>query len=335
MSDNHDTSTPRVSNADVVSDVAPMLDLDGDVELNATTVPAIAAFAPRDPAEHGWSPDDLGTEPIWLVDRLAANAARRYPAHVDRSELWSAGVLGLVEASRRYDPAGGVPFASYASSRVRGEIIDEVRSRDLASRRLRRVLRVVVRASDFLAQHLGRPANLEEISHASGLPLEMVQSALDDLATITDLASIDQQGSVNESALADYDADPSDALEQTELIGTVRDAVERLPEPLRSIVLRSYWDGARLQDIAADMDITFQRVAQYRSEALTALNTWFAQLYDEVDEPDAQGPGQARRAAYCAAMAARSTWRVRLDAANGAAIGARPMHAPTPTPDEQ
>lgn len=275
-----------------------------------------------DGGSHGWSPDDLVTEHLWLVDRLAANAARRYPAHTDRHELWSAGVLGLVEASRRYDPAEGVPFAAFASARVRGQIIDQVRSRDLASRRLRRILRVVVRASDFLAQHLGRAPTLEEISQASGMPLELVREALDDLAALTDPASLDESGPAGDAALVDRAPDPGEQLAETELVGTLREAVERLPEPLRAIVLRSYWEGARLQDIADDMGITFQRVAQYRSEALAALNAWFSQLYDELGEPDDRGPGRARRAAYCASMSLNSSWRARLDAGHLSPEGA-------------
>ena len=266
--------------------------------------------------KHGWDPDGLVTGHLWLVDRLAANAARRYPSHVDRRDLWSAGVLGLVEASRRYDPSTGVPFASFASARVRGEIIDQARSRDMASRRLRQVLRLVVRASDFLAQHLGRTATLDEIAQATGIPLETVRSALDELAAITDVQSLDEPSTANDNALVAREDEPADQLTEAELLGTVRDAVDQLPEPLRTIVMRSYWDGARLQDIADDMNVTFQRVAQYRNEALVALNAWFSHLYDELDDPDADAPGKARRAAFCATMAARSTWRSRLEAAS-------------------
>jgi RNA polymerase sigma factor FliA len=275
-----------------------------------------------DDGSHGWSPDDLVTEHLWLVDRLAANAARRFPAHTDRHDLWSAGVLGLVEASRRYDPTEGVPFAAFASARVRGQIIDQVRSRDLASRRLRRILRVVVRASEFLAQHLGRVPTLEEISQASGMPIETVREALDDLATLTDPASIDESSVSIDGALVDRAPDPGEQLAETELVGTLREAVERLPEPLRAIVQRSYWEGARLQDIATDMGITFQRVAQYRTEALAALNAWFSQLYDELDNTDDRSPGRARRAAYCASMSLNSSWRARLAAGHLSPEGA-------------
>ncbi len=286
------------------------------VTRRGTSPTGLDAARQRPGDSHGWSPDDLVTEHLWLVDRLAANAARRYPAHTDRNELWAAGVLGLVEASRRFDPNEGVPFASYASARVRGQIIDQVRSRDLASRRLRRILRVVVRASEFLAQHLGRAPTIEEIAQASGMPLEMVRSALDDLTALSDPASLDESGPGADAMLVDRADDPGDQLAEAELVGTVREAVDRLPEPLRTIVMRSYWDGTRLQDIAEDMGITFQRVAQYRAEALTALNAWFSHLYeDELHSTgEARGPGQARRTAYCATMATNSTWRARLEA---------------------
>jgi len=198
---------------------------------------------------------------------------------------------------------------------VRGEIIDQARSRDMASRRLRQVLRLVVRASDFLAQHLGRTATLEEIAQATGIPLDTVRTALDELASITDVQSLDEPSTATDNALVAREAEPADQLTEAELLGTVRDAVDQLPEPLRTIVMRSYWDGSRLQDIAQDMNITFQRVAQYRNEALVALNAWFSHLYDEIDDPDADAPGKARRAAFCATMAARSTWRSRLEAA--------------------
>ena len=306
MPDQHERPSHSAATADVAS---------------RPGVPDGAALRPVEPGDsHGWSPDDLVTEHLWLVDRLAANAARRYPAHTDRHELWSAGVLGLVEASRRYDPAAGVPFAAFASARVRGQIIDQVRSRDMASRRLRRILRVVVRASEFLAQHLGRAPTIEEISKASGMPLEMVRGALDDLAALADPASLDEAGPAADHALVDMAPDPGDQLAETELLGTLREAVDRLPEPLRSIVRRSYWDGARLQDIANDMGITFQRVAQYRAEALAALNAWFSQLYEELGGPAEQGPGQARRAAYCSQMALSSSWRARLDAGRSPTI---------------
>ena len=82
----------------------------------------------------GGEANDLVLENLELVSQLVQQMAARYPRHVDRGELWSAGVLGLVEASRRFDPAMGIPFPRYAAIRIRGAIIDSTRSRDWASR---------------------------------------------------------------------------------------------------------------------------------------------------------------------------------------------------------
>ena len=94
----------------------------------------------------------------------------------------------------------------------------------------------------------------------------------------------------------------------------LREAIGELPEPLKSILVRSHWNNERLVDIAEDMGISFQRVAQYKVEAVTALAAWFATLYEAVPAPDAGLPGAVRRAAFCAALSARSTWRTRLEA---------------------
>ncbi len=94
------------------------------------------------PASHASTVDStanaLVEEHLYLVQHIVNQLAVRYPRHVDRQELWAAGAAGLVDASRRYDPGAEVPFARYASIRIRGAIIDSTRSRDWATRSLRR-----------------------------------------------------------------------------------------------------------------------------------------------------------------------------------------------------
>ena len=82
--------------------------------------------------------DALIHDNIDLIGRVVQRVASMYPRHVDRQELWNAGALGLVEAARRFDPDAGIPFERYASIRVRGAIIDSTRTRDWASRSVRR-----------------------------------------------------------------------------------------------------------------------------------------------------------------------------------------------------
>ncbi len=262
----------------------------------------------------GGDPASLVNEHLWLVDRLAGQAARRFPNHVERTELWSAGVLGLVEAARRYDSSYNVPFAAYASARVRGEMLETARNADLAPRRLRRSLRDLAEIVERLTHEKGRAPSLHELADAANIDVSLVRERLQSAANLaaTSLDS-DSAGAASASeSLTDAASDPVEVLSQRELIGALREAVTELPEPLKSVLVRSHWGGERLADIAADMGITFQRVAQYRVEAVTALTAWFATLYETVPTPDPSLPGSVRRAAFCAALARRSSWQARL-----------------------
>lgn len=254
---------------------------------------------------------------LWLVDRLASQAVRRFPRYVERNDLWSAGVLGLVEAARRFDPSYGVPFASFASARVRGEMLESVRSADLAPRRLRRSLRELGAVVDELTQQLGRVPTLVEVAAAAEIDVEAVRSKLQAAASLAPSSLDDDSTPASEQALASLHHEPGERLSQQELLGAVREAVSQLPEPLKSVLVRSTWGGDRLVDIAQDMGVSLQRVAQYRVEAITALAAWFATLYDSVPQPDPSLPGTVRRAAFCAALAGRSTWQARLEMGGG------------------
>ena len=264
----------------------------------------------------------LVEEHLWLVDRLAGQAARRFPRYVERTELWSAGVLGLVEAARRYDPAYNVPFAAYASARVRGEMLESARSADLAPRRLRRSLRELAEAVETLTQQLGRVPTLVEVAQTANLEIDVVRDRLQTASALMS-TSLDDSSSSSSSdeALSTIVTEPGEKLSQQELLGALREAVMQLPEPLQSILVRSHWNNERLVDIAEEMGISFQRVGQYRVEAITALAAWFAVLYDSVPTPDPSLPGAVRRAAFCASLASTSTWRTRLEAGAAPATG--------------
>jgi RNA polymerase sigma factor for flagellar operon FliA len=276
----------------------------------------------------GSDPAALVNEHLWLVDRLAAQAARRFPSYVERNELWSAGVLGLVEAARRYDPSYNVPFAAYASARVRGEMLENARAADIAPRRLRRSLRDLAEITERLTHTLGRAPSLQELADAADVDVSFVRERLQRAAELA-TTSLDGHGAHDDresgehgaaaiaasmsAAIADRDSDPAEVLGNRELLGTLREAVASLPEPLKSVLVRSHWGNERLADIAADMGVSFQRVAQYRVEAITALTAWFATIYDNVPAPDRNQPGSVRRAAFCAGLARRSSWQARLE----------------------
>lgn len=275
----------------------------------------------------------LVEEHLYLVQHIVNQLAVRYPRHVDRQELWAAGAAGLVDASRRYDPAAEVPFARYASIRIRGAIIDSTRSRDWATRSLRRRAREMSEVARELEQAQGRTPTVTELADSLGVSEQDVRDRQHSTKRAT-LLQLDQPisdgeggGETLESLLPEetVDALPADSLEERELIGTMRVAVEHLDEPHREVVERYFFGGELLQDIATTLDVTEARVSQIRSEAIAAMRAWMGTMYDGVPTVDEGAPGSRRRASYLATMQAHATWRECLTAASapsGASLSA-------------
>lgn len=264
----------------------------------------------------------LVEEHLYLVTHVVNQLAARYPRHVDRQELWSAGAAGLVDAARRYDEDAGVPFPRYATIRIRGAIIDSTRSRDWATRSLRRRAREMNDVAQRIEQEHGRTPTTDELADALGVSREDVEDRRRATMKAT-LLQLDQPvndgdgGSETlESLLPEQDTThmPEDALEQRELVGAMRVAVNHLDEPHRTVIERYFFGGELLQDIAASMGVTEARVSQIRAEAITAMQAWMGELYDGVPAVDASAPGLRRRASYVATMRAHTTWRQALDA---------------------
>lgn len=277
----------------------------------------------------------LVTETLDLVGHIVAEVSARYPRHVDRGELWNAGSLGLVEASRRFDRDSGIPFARYAAIRIRGAIIDSTRSRDWASRSVRRKQREINEAQSSVEEKVGRSASNAEIARF----LEITEEELlkrQEKANASTLLHLDQPTEEQDMTLADTvmesapELQPDSSLEQRELRGTLIDSVKLLPPVQAEVVSRYYLEGELLQDIATDLGLTEARVSQIRSEALMSMRSFFSTQYDGVEEAPDDAPGKRARAAYLARMSEQSTWRTRLDSEpryhqiteNGASISA-------------
>jgi RNA polymerase sigma factor for flagellar operon FliA len=261
----------------------------------------------------------LVSETLDLVGHIVSEVSARYPRHVDRSELWNAGALGLVEASRRYDQDSGIPFARYAAIRIRGAIIDSTRTRDWASRSVRRRLREIQETQTGLEEQKGRPATTNEIAEFLGISVEELSSRQAHAATST-LLHLDQRSESDETPMVDRVEEergevlPDVALEQRELRGSLVDAVRHLPAVQAEVISRYYLEGELLQGIADDLGLTEARVSQIRSEALMAMRSFFSTQYEGVEASPENAPGKRARAAYVARMAEQSNWRTRLDA---------------------
>ncbi len=270
--------------------------------------------------------NELVVEHLHLVQHVVNQVAMRYPRHVDRQELWNAGAYGLVDASRRYDPSVGIPFARYCMIRIRGAIIDSTRSRDWATRAVRRGMRDVRSATEAFEQQHGRAPSAEELSEALGIDLEQLE-AYRQAAVTSSLLHLDQRvggGEAEDATLGelieeqDTELLPQEELERRELTGTLRAAVKYLPEIQREVVRRYYFEGEFLRDIADSLGVTEARVSQIRSEALNAIRAYFGTAFDGVPAVDEKAPGLRARRAFVQEFADRTDWRDRLLAADEA-----------------
>jgi RNA polymerase sigma factor for flagellar operon FliA len=268
------------------------------------------------------SSDAIIIDSIGLVQRVVNQVAQRYPRHVDREELWNAGACGLVEAARRYRPETGVPFARYASMRIRGAIIDSSRGRDWMTRRARRDLRELRGMEDSIRGELGRLPDDEEL--AAGLNIGVAElrarRAADVAATVLYLdheyEDADSLGEILPESRIDHL--PEGALEEREVFGTLRTAVRNLPSPHRQVVERHYLRGERVLAIAESMNLSEARVSQICSEAINSIRTYLATMYEGLPEVAPNAPGKRSRRAFVESMQTGSTWRERLHAGDEA-----------------
>lgn len=265
--------------------------------------------------------DELVTSHLHLVQHILHQLAVRLPRHVDRSELWSAGASGLVDAARRFDPDAGVAFATYASVRVRGAMIDATRAEDLASRGVRRGMRRLEAERSRFEQRHGEAPTRAELAAALGKSVDEVErlQARAAQASVLRLDQPTRDDGSDGATLGDQlagadDLTPETRLENQELLGMVRSGLHRLPEVQREVLRRHYFDGDLFREIAADLGVTEARVSQLRAEALNALRAYLrTQEVAGVPDVPERAPGARRRAAYLADMQALTSWRTLID----------------------
>lgn len=259
---------------------------------------------------------------IPLVRHIAFQVATRFPRHVDREELVRAGMLGLVEASRRFDAARGVPFSRFAAQRIRGAVLDAARSNDWAPRSVRAAARKIEAAEQDLIRTLGRAPEPREIAEKLGMTLAALSSLQDQLRRSL-LLALDHRVSDGEEemTLGDLLTDrtecqPEERLEQRELHAYLRDAVALLPERHRTVVWGYFFGGRSSVSLAEELGVTESRISQLRSEAMEMLKEALDGQYTNGEAERPTGCAARRRAAYVDAVGSRSTWRERLSVAS-------------------
>ncbi len=260
--------------------------------------------------------EELVREHLPLVQYVVSEVAHRIPSHVSRSDLVSAGMLGLAQAARTFDPERGIAFDRFASTRIRGALLDELRGRDWASRSVRSRARGMGQATEELTARLGRQPSPDEIASALNVPADHVHKLVDDVhrATVLNYESLVLEGDA-ESFLAAGDESPEEAMVSRERRAYLTDAVAALPDRLRRVVIGYFFEERSMQDLADELGVSESRVSQLRAEALLLLKDGInAQLDPDTVTTEVRPNGRVarRKAAYYASVADGSNYRARL-----------------------
>lgn len=204
-----------------------------------------------------------------LVGYHVSETLARVPAHVERDDLASAGALALIKAADSYDPSTGVPFNRYAAIRIRGALVDELRSMDWASRGTRSKVRQLTATSDELTARLGKAPSREQLAEALGVPITEVDEVRADASRR--VLSFEGYDGVLADVLPARTPGPEETVLVDERLQYLRAAVAALPERLRTIVEQVFFADRSVTDIAQDMGVTQSRVSQLRAEAMVLL----------------------------------------------------------------
>ena len=250
-----------------------------------------------------------------LVGYIVREFSARIPSHVNRDDLVSAGMLALVSSAAGFQPERGVPFAHFASMRIRGALTDQLRSLDWASRAVRGRSREVDAATSTLAAQLGRSPSREEVAEALGVPISVINANEADVARASVLSLQGLTADDEDVAVPTHEDGPEALLMRREQLGFLRDAIAELPERLRFVVEQYFFAQRKMADIAAELGVTESRVSQLRSQALEYLRDGMA-AYDAGDSNAVDTRPTRRsnssRQAYCAAANSRSNLSTRL-----------------------
>lgn len=259
--------------------------------------------------------DELVRAHLVLVQYAVAEVANRVPRHVSRDDLVSAGMAGLAQAARSFDPERGITFARYASTRIKGALLDELRSRDWASRSVRAKARQMNGTSEHLSAKLGRSPSTVEVADAMGVTVSTLTSIEDDVhrAVILNFDALPVDANTGDVVVAGRASLDEGLLDQERNAYLVA-AVAHLPERLRRVVIGYFFEDLPMQNLADELGVTDSRISQMRAEALGLLRDGInSQLDPDLVELPISSPQVARRRmAYFSAVAAHDTPLSRL-----------------------
>jgi RNA polymerase sigma factor for flagellar operon FliA len=221
----------------------------------------------------------------YIVNRIAV----RLPSHIDLDDLTNTGVIGLMDAIEKYDPEKNCKFKTYAEFRIKGAILDQLRSLDWVPRSVRQKSRKLEKAYSEVEQRLGRSANEDEVADSLGLQLDKFHELINQVRGIS-LVNLEEIRGTNADGdragtFADIVEDvqsenPFATFKLNETKNVIASTIATLPEKERLVVSLYYYEDLNMKDIGGILGITESRVCQIHTKAVLRLRAKLKALVD-------------------------------------------------------
>ena len=214
-----------------------------------------------------------------LVKHIAGRMAMRIPSSISFDELISAGCLGLIDAIDRFDPSKKVDLKTYAAYRIKGAILDELRSMDWYSRSMRKKIQEIEKALIAVESRVGRPAEDWEVANEIGMSLEDYYKLLSNihgvgLFSLDEYIKDEENDSLTKKSFQERilsDDDPAQNVAKGELKRYLAEAIRTLSEKEQSVISFYYYDDLTLKEIGHILNLTESRICQIHTLSLIKL----------------------------------------------------------------
>lgn len=224
-------------------------------------------------ANQQFGQDELVARHAPLIKRIAWHLITRLPPSVQLDDLMQVGMMGLLEASRNYDPDQGASFETFAGTRIRGAMLDEIRRTDWAPRSVRVKAREVAEAVRKIENQQGRDARSSEVAETLGISLDEYHCILQDTSTAHIFSADDPDvfGKAANEIASESSTEPLSHLQEENFKHTLAQSIAELPERERTVMLLHYDEDKKLNEIALLLGISHSRVCQIHGQALIRL----------------------------------------------------------------
>ncbi len=235
--------------------------------------------------------DKVVVEYAPLVKYIAQKIASRLPSNIEVDDLISCGVIGLMDAIEKFDPTRDNKFKTYAEFRIRGAVLDELRSQDWVPRSIREKAKLVERAYAKLESTLGRPATDEEMCKELNLTQEEFYDLLNKAKSIS-LLNFDDSTSFNKGdkklmagLMEDSrSSNPFSAVSYKNSRDRIKEGISSLPEKQRLVLSLYYYEDLNLKEIGQVLDVTESRVSQLHTQAIIKLKMRLRKVFEYPED---------------------------------------------------